>query len=166
MRHGLGRAIAIVVAVALFSCPGISYGEAKTGTIQVGAGKLGGVLTSSAGKLLDGVQIRVMQGKKLVAETKTDKKGNYTLAKLDVGKYTMFVAGERGLEFEAIKSSQIQALSLVIPTRDKYAAAELGALTQAQWVWIIIGTAAVVAITVPVLHNTTNVFGGGTSGTP
>jgi len=166
MRYGFGRVIAVVVAVAIFSWPGISYGEAKTGKIQVGAGTLTGVVTSSAGKLLGDVQIRVMQGKKLVVRTKTDKQGNYTLSKLGVGQYNMFVAGERGLDFEATKSSQIKKLSLVIPVRDKYAAAELGTLTQEQWVWIIIGTVAAVAIVIPVLYNTTNVFGGGTSGTP
>jgi len=166
MKRKALKAIAFAVAVALLAWPSVGYAEAKTGTIKVGVGSLSGVLTSSSGQLLEGVQVRLMQGEKTIAETTTAKDGKYAFNGIEAGNYTIKVASERGLDIEASKGSKVNQLSLVLPTRDNYASAELGTLTQAQWVWIAIGTAAIVAVVVPVLYNTTNVFGGGTSDSP
>jgi len=166
MRQRLWRVITVAVAVALFAWPSIGYAEAKTGTIQVGVSPLSGVLTSSSGVLLEGVQVRLIQGDKVIAETTTAKDGKYAFQGLEAGKYTIKVASERGLDIEASKASKVSQLSLVVPTRDNYASADLATITQAQWVWIVIGTAGVVAVVVPVLYNTTNVFGGGTHDSP
>ena len=77
MKRRVRRMIAVAVAVSLFAWPSIGYAEAQTGAIQVGVGSLSGVLTSSSGVLLEGVQVKLMQGDKTIARTTTAKDGKY-----------------------------------------------------------------------------------------
>jgi len=146
----------------MLAAPSVGLAAQKAEILQVAAGPLSGKLTTSNGLALADVQIRIMQDGKAIATAKTDKAGEYKVASLSAGRYQVAVGAEKVLEIEAIPDSRVTNLSFVIPQRD-YAAAEL---TQTQWVWVIVGTAVVVAVAIPVLYNTTNVFGGGTHHSP
>jgi len=163
MRKGLGRAFTIVLVAVLFAGASVVLGAAKPQALKVGVGKLSGVVTSSAGKVLPDLQLRLMKDGKLLAKTCTDKAGKYSFEKIPAGKCELLVASEKGLRIEASKDVKVATLSIVVPERENYAAA---ALTQTQWVWVGVGTAGAAAVSVPVLYNTTNVFGGGTHHSP
>lgn len=162
MGKRLGRVVVVLLVAVLVA--GTSLGAARPQAHKVGVGKLSGVVTSSAGKVLADMQLRLMKDGKLLSETRSDKTGKFAFKNIVAGKYMLLVGSERGLNFEADKGVKVNTLSVVVPQRERenYSAA----LTQTQWVWVGVGTAGAAAVAVPVVHNTTNAFGGGTHHSP
>ena len=152
MRNGLGRSVVAVAMLTVFVGANGTLGAARIKALKVGVGNLSGVVQSSTGQFLPNLELRLMQGDKVLAQTRTDKNGKYQLGNITAGVYELRVASERALKFEAAKNIKVSMLSIVIPQRKDYSAAALTE-TQTQWVWVGVGTAGAAAIAIPVIAN-------------
>ena len=156
MQRGM-RGLIVLLALSVMLA-GISYGASKPQALQVNTGTVSGVVQDSKGVIFKEASLRLMKDQTLVAETKTNKDGKYTLSNLEAGKYTLQVGDEQALGLDVVEDIKVCSLSIVVSNQENYEAASL-ALTQTQWVWVGVGTAGAAAVAVPTLYNTTNVFG-------
>ncbi len=150
--------VVLLLAVAVCMAPSALYAAQAREILKVGVGDLSGVIKDSRGAVLADVSVRLVKDGKVVQKTATDENGVYSLEKLEAGEYTMQIGSDRELGFASVESSKVTTLGVVVPSQGDYGAAALS-LTETQWVWVAVGTAALVAVVIPVLYNTTNVFG-------
>jgi len=162
MQKRLGRLVVVMAVLMVFVGASVTLGAAKDkGLLKVGEGKLSGVVQSSTGQFLPNLELHLMQGKKVLVKTRTDKNGKYQLGEVVAGMYELRVASERALKFEVTKNIKVNRLSIVIPQRKDYTAA---VMSKTAWVWVGVGTAATAtAVAVPIIVS--NSGGGGSSST-
>ena len=94
MRNAWEKGLMMVMVMALVVAPSISYGapaNGKADVLKVNSGKLAGVVVDSRGNAQSDVMVKVMRDGKLFAQVKTNKKGEYTVAKLPEGKAQIVV---------------------------------------------------------------------------
>jgi hypothetical protein len=70
------------------------------------AGEIYGTIKGDDGKPLANQVVQISQDDKVVASTKTDANGYFTVTMKEVGKYKLEVVGYKGADFEVFSSNK------------------------------------------------------------
>ncbi|MBN2489828.1 MAG: carboxypeptidase regulatory-like domain-containing protein [Planctomycetes bacterium] len=122
--------------------------------IPLKAGTLRGIVKDYTGKPLAGTTLELVDTSgKTVAKTITNTRGEYLLADIPPGHFTMVVDGRTRLPLTMTTEASVSRLlivpSVAAPGAPPPGAPAEGFLGLSTWTWVAIGGGAVVAVAIP-----------------